>query len=125
MSQAESITLTRADTSTVTYTRSYGDKDMSEYRADDDSYANPHVLTFKRVYPKPQGDFPGVARIEAKLSHYRTNPDTGKASPVITTWSMAVPAFVSDADRDDDLELLPLLLGTASVMDDLVGILEI
>lgn len=125
MSQAESITLTRGDTSTVTFTRSFGDRDVSEYRANDDTFSNPHVLTLKRTYPKPQGDFPGVARVEVKASHAITNSVTGKASPVIFSMNMAVPAYVSDADRDKVLEELKLLLGTASVMDDLVDKLEI
>lgn len=125
MSQSESITLTRADTSTITFTRSFGERDGSEYVAGDSSFATPHKLTFKRTYPKPQGDFPGVARVEAKLSHHVVDAATGKASPVIFTMNMAVPAFVSDADRDAVLEELQLLLGTASVMDDLVDKLEV
>lgn len=76
-------------------------QDGARYLDATSTLLNPSSVQCRRVYPKRQKTFPGVARNELKTSHVFSYPD-GTSSPIIIGTSISRRA-------DTTLELFDLL----------------
>jgi hypothetical protein len=121
--QPETITITRSDSSTVTYTRYQENPNSSAYVAGDSTISVPHTLGFKRTEPKPNGTFAGVARGELRVSKMVVD-SAGNRSPAILLMDFSLPVATTSTDRDDLIEELKLLLAD-SVTTNLITRLEV
>lgn len=121
--QGNTIAVTRADTSTVTFTRFTEEPNRSTYVAGDHTPANPHSLVLSRVFPKPTKDFAGVARTRFKVTKGITL-SSGSVVPIIAAVEYDIPVGVAEADYDKVIEEIKLL-SAHSFIETLTDIQEI
>lgn len=121
--QSNTIAVTRADTSTVTYTRFSDSENKSTYIAGDHTIALPHTLTLNRVFPKPTKSFAGVARTSFKVTKGIALA-SGEVVPVICEMAYNIPVGVAEADYDKCIEEIKLL-AAASFVETLTDVQEI
>jgi len=93
-----------ANTLTVTvnsvnyvFTLNGTDKDTVHYLEPGSTLALPRVLTTRRVYPKRQKAYPGVARVSLKTSRMFSYAD-GKTAPILMETTLSRRADSADAD---------------------------
>lgn len=121
--QSNTIAVTRADTSTVTFTRFDEQPNRSTYVAGDHTPALNHSLSLSRVFPKPTKDFAGVARTRVKVTKGILLAN-GQTVPVIASIEYDIPVGVAEADYDKVIEELKLL-AAHSFVETLTDIQEI
>lgn len=93
---ATSITVT-VDTVNYVFTRDSADKDSVRYLEPTNTLSLPKVLLTRRVYPKKQKDFPGVARNSLKTTRTFSYAD-GTTCPIIMETSVSRRADTLDGD---------------------------
>lgn len=121
--QANTIAVTRGDTSTVTFTRYSEELNKSTYVAGDHTLALNHTLALSRVFPKPTKDYAGVARTRFKVTKGILLA-SGQTVPLIASVEYDIPVGVAEADYDKVIEELKLL-AAASFVETLTDIQEI
>lgn len=93
---ATSITVTVNSTNYV-FAQDGNEKDSVRYLEPGSTLALPRTLLIRRVYPKKQKSYPGVARLSVKTSRMFSYED-GTIAPIIMETVMSRRADTLDAD---------------------------
>lgn len=93
---ASSITVT-VNASNYVFTLDSSEKDSCRYLDPSNTLALPRTLLVRRVYPKRQKNFPGVARNSLKMSRMFSYDDC-TTSPIIMETTVSRRADTLDAD---------------------------